>query len=71
VSIRPVSELAEIAYRGESIEVNACEYATKDLVNLAARLQPGAYLKLCNSVAKDSWELAEIASATPERIIVM
>jgi hypothetical protein len=49
---RTVRETLQLARAGKSIEVDSCDFTNDELVNIAAALRPGAYLKINNSVSR-------------------
>lgn len=63
------TDLANIAARGGSLEVNGQRFTALDLGTIAARLQPSAHLKICNCAAFTAYEIETIAARKPGQVI--
>lgn len=62
-------DLGSVAGRGGSLEVNGAQFNALDLGSIAARLQPGATLKIFNCQRFSALDLGSIAARKPGQVI--
>ncbi|MDH7805720.1 MULTISPECIES: hypothetical protein [unclassified Rhizobium] len=62
--------LKQLARAGASLEVDAARFPSATLAQVAALLQPGAFLKVCNSDRYATDGLHNIVSAKPGQVIL-